>query len=98
MLMTRLEDLVFRTEVVITAVCQCVGGTMTANFTHLYNSANWGPGHGDGRTDDVVTAFVKHGKPLEEYSAMFSESDRAVMEQVFRQDPELYSTFGYHLP
>jgi hypothetical protein len=98
LLMTRLEDIVFRTEDVVTAVCDCVGGTMKQNFTHIHDSANHGTGHGKHRTDGLFTAFVKHARLLDEYQSMFSESDKKIMATVFQQYPEMFDAFRYSLP
>jgi hypothetical protein len=98
MLMTRLEDLVYHPDKVVAAICACVGGKMKHNFTHLNDSANRGDGHGKYRSDDLLTAFVKHARPFQEYGSMFSASDKRIMSEVFQQYPDLYSAFRYYLP
>jgi hypothetical protein len=96
--MARLEDLVYRPKQVVAELCRCVGGTLVPDrrFSYKVDSANGGVGHGKHRSD-LLSAFVKYGKPLEEYYAMLSASDKIIANQVFAQGKDLYEAFGYKL-
>lgn len=96
--MVRMEDLVFQPKEVVTALCQCVGGTVVPDdkFVVKVDSANGGKGHGSHRSG-LLSAFVKYGRPLEEYYSMLSTSDRLIVEEVFRGDKDMFEALGYKL-
>lgn len=101
-LMIRFEDLVFRSEDVVTKVCECVGGTMNGwrgQFIYKTKSSNKGPGHG--QRSDLLSAFIKYGQPLHHFYDQYTGPDRLIMSQAFRNPNysknEIFETFKYPL-
>jgi hypothetical protein len=96
--MARMEDLIFRPKAVVTALCECVGGTVVPDdqFVYKVDSANGGKGHGKDRSG-LLSAFVKYGLPLEDYYSMLSTSDKRIVEDLFEDGKDMYEAFGYRL-
>ena len=95
-LMVRHEDLVFRPKEVVQKICDCVGGTFKEDFSYQVEKANIGVGHGTDRSD-LVTAWVKYGKPLDIFKSMYLPEDLELVRQVMEEDNGILDTFGYQI-
>ena len=95
MAMARFEDVIFRPEVAVRQICECVGGRPLQEFSYRHETVNLGPGHGHHGNSGLLTSFVKYGKPLEEYYEMFSRQDKRIMKFVFRNDDGFLEAMGY---
>jgi hypothetical protein len=97
MAMARLEDLVYRPKEVVTKICECVGGVMRPEFSYRVQTSNLGPGHGSHGESNLLTSFVKYGKPLEEYYEMLSPTDKRVLRISVSNSDGFFGAMGYKL-
>ncbi|KAL7511495.1 hypothetical protein ACHAXN_008461 [Cyclotella atomus] len=97
-IMVRFEDLVFRQYVTTKTICTCAGGDTKEKdeFKYIVNSAKQGPGHGakDEKTD-MVTAWIKYGKPKKAKSGYNDLDWEASLKYVSK---ELMNKLGYQYP
>jgi hypothetical protein len=70
---------------------------MEKEFQYRTESSNLGPGHGHHGGSDLLSSFVKYGKPLEEYYHMLSPVDQRVVRNVLKNDEGLTGAMGYTL-
>lgn len=95
MAMVRFEDLIYRPEVIVRKVCDCVGGRMNKKFSYRQATVNTGPGHGHHGDSGLLPSFVNYGQQLEEYYEMFSPQDKKVMKETFQSDQGFLEAMGY---
>ena len=100
LVMIRLEDIVYRPKQVVTEICHCIGGELYSDkpFSVFENSMNDGNGHGEHRSDGILSAFVKFAKPVKEWRQKFSSNDWVVIDKVLQDDKGLLSAFNYLMP
>ena len=97
LLIVRHEDLVYRPEPVIEQICSCVGGRMTTEpFQYQLDSANRGRGHGEARSD-LISAWIKYGKPLRVYQNRFTSQDWKIIREVLANDFGMLKALNYFL-
>jgi hypothetical protein len=70
---------------------------MEKEFHYRTESSNLGPGHGHHGGSDLLSSFVKYGKPLEDYYHMLSPVDQRVVRNVLKNDEGLTGAMGYTL-
>jgi hypothetical protein len=94
LLMVRLEDLVYRPKEVVTQICKCAGGRLTEDFEYRQESANLGRGHGEHRSD-LLSAFVKYGRPLSMFQNMYTKRDWSIIRDVLNHDHGIMEALRY---
>ena len=98
-LMVRHEDMVFRPEKVIKAVCECAGGKLAPKFQYMEDAANQGKGHGKHRSG-LLDAWIKYGQSLDDWYARYNARDRVIMKRLFQDSDDhhgIFEAFQYKL-